>query len=263
MIKINRKTIWLTGLALIALVAVWLIFLKDAALAPTVDKSNSPEKSKKAEQTTLPQFDKKQHSINDPASLWVIVNKGRALPSDYVPSGLRQASGGDSSEKLRDDAAGALEKMFADALVAGHDLVLFSGYRSYASQAAIHANFVKSQGQQYAEQTSARAGHSEHQTGLAVDISSTSGKCTLEECFGDTDEGKWLAANAYKFGFVIRYPKDQQNLTGYAYEPWHFRFVGVELAAEINKTNQTLEQFFELPTFSSYPADIYQLKTGA
>ncbi|MEK7561249.1 MAG: D-alanyl-D-alanine carboxypeptidase family protein [Patescibacteria group bacterium] len=77
-----------------------------------------------------------------------------------------------------------------------------------------------------------------------------------------TPGGKWLAANAYQYGFIIRYPKDKTSLTGYAYEPWHLRYVGVDLATRINKTGQTLEQFFGLPTYPDYPVQSYELKSG-
>jgi D-alanyl-D-alanine carboxypeptidase len=112
---------------------------------------------------------------------------------------------------------------------------------------------VNVQGKAVADSQSARPGYSEHQTGLAVDVEPTSRKCEVEACFGDTPEGKWVAANAHKFGFIIRYPKNMQSVTGYIYEPWHIRYVGKELAGEMHKQNiATLEQFFGLEAAPDY-----------
>lgn len=265
-VKINKKILLLVVLGLVILVLVWWWQYDDSQKTNVGQASTSQQKKSDSSSNRPPEFNKYQYSINDPSSLWVVVNKGRVLPSDYVPAGLRQPSGGDSNQNLRDDATTALEKLFSDALISGHNLVLYSGYRSYSYQTSIYNSFVKSQGQQMAEQFSARAGHSEHQTGLAADVSSTTGKCTLEQCFTYTAEGKWLAANSYKYGFIVRYPSGRQNLTGYEYEPWHLRYVGIELATEINKTDQTLEQFFGLDTYkldAAYPDNSYQLKASS
>jgi D-alanyl-D-alanine carboxypeptidase len=163
---------------------------------------------------------------------------------------------------LRQVPAAAIEKLVSAADNDGMKLMLVSGYRSYSTQQSVYSGYVSSQGKDYANATSAQPGHSEHQTGLAADIGATSRKCQLDVCFGDTAEGKWLAANAYKYGFIVRYQKDKSNLTGYAYEPWHVRYVGNDLAAEINKTGQTLEQFFGLPAYPDYPVKPYELKSG-
>ncbi|HCM51950.1 TPA: hypothetical protein DIS56_02340 [Candidatus Saccharibacteria bacterium] len=258
----NDKIILLL-IALILLSALLVWWWRDNSQSNSIQSTPTQSGQKKAvDKTKENLFNKNLYSVNDPSSLWAVINKGRILPSDYVPANLRQPSGANSNQTLRDDAATALERLFSDALISGYDLVLYSGYRSYSYQTTIYNNFVKSQGKQTAEQFSARPGHSEHQSGLAADVSSTSGKCTLEQCFTYTAEGKWLAANSYKYGFIIRYPSGKKNITGYEYEPWHLRFVGTDLAAEINKTGQTLEQFFGLPVYETYPSEIYQLKTG-
>lgn len=213
-------------------------------------------------------FSKNQYSVNDPASLWVVVNKGRVLPRSYVPANLATPkialSEVASSENmhLRQEAASAIEKLVSTAGNNGVKLMLVSGYRSYSTQQLVYSGYVSSQGKDYADATSAQPGHSEHQTGLAADLGATSRRCQLDICFGDTAEGKWLAANAYKYGFIIRYQKDRSSLTGYAYEPWHIRYIGIDLAAEINKTGQTLEQFFGLPAYFDYPVQPYELKSG-
>lgn len=213
-------------------------------------------------------FNKAQYSINSPTSIWVVVNKGRVLPNSYAPPlvspGVPLYFGSDANDShLRSEAAKALEAIFADAKKAGLALKLFSGYRSFAQQNSVYNNFVAADGKTQADISSARPGHSEHQTGLAADVSTIGGSCELETCYGDSVAGKWLVANSYKYGFIVRYQKDKQNLTGYQYEPWHLRYVGVGLAAEINRTGQTLEQFFGLPAYPDYPVQSYELKSGS
>ena len=108
-------------------------------------------------------------------------------------------------------------------------------------------------GQAYADTTSARAGHSEHQTGLALDIGAASGACSLSACFGDTAEGQWLVSNAWRFGFLLRYPADKAPVTGFAYEPWHFRYVGVGLSTTMHDSGtRTLEEHFGLAEAPDY-----------
>ncbi len=196
-------------------------------------------------------FDKTQHSTDQPGSIWWIVNKNRPLPSGYVPDDLThpnipsRSSSGDESQ-VSQKIVPALEGMVNAASADGINLMLVSGYRSYGLQVSVYNQNVRSLGQTEADKVSAHPGTSEHQTGLALDIGTTSRQCEIETCFGQTPEGQWIAANAYKYGFVIRYPEGQEASTGYAYEPWHLRYVGTELAAEIHKTGQTLEEFFGL-----------------
>lgn len=252
----KKLLILLLLIIVVSAVVVWR--QKHPADSTNVTSPNSGQSSSSSNKTqTNESFIKSQYSVNDSSSLWVVVNKGRVLPSDYVPANL------DENTQLRSESAVALENLESGAANDGLKIVLVSGYRSYATQKSVYASYSGSQGQTAADTFSARAGHSEHQTGLAADVGSSSGKCQLDKCFGDTPEGKWLTANAYKYGFIIRYQKDKQNLTGYDYEPWHIRFVGIGLAAEINKTGQTLEQFFGLPTYSDYPNTSYELKIGS
>ncbi|HEY8588920.1 MAG TPA: M15 family metallopeptidase, partial [Naasia sp.] len=114
-----------------------------------------------------------------------------------------------------------------------------SAYRSYATQVGLYDP---------SNPLIAPPGTSEHQTGLAMDIGAESGTCSLNVCFATTPEGRWLAANAWRFGFVLRFPDGMEGITGYPFEPWHYRYVGTELAAELNATGvRTLEEFFGLP----------------
>lgn len=204
-------------------------------------------------------FNKSQHSLDDPNSIWVIVNKKRMLmPKDYAPTDLfapkisLKDSANSEGMKLRRVAATALEELNTEAKKQEVNLLLISAYRSHKTQATIYDSEVRGFGREVADTESARPGYSEHQTGLAVDLAPTSRECEIEECFAQTPEGKWLAANAHKFGFVIRYGTDQQHIVGYKFEPWHLRYAGKELAAEAYKTGQTLEEFFNLPYAADY-----------
>lgn len=250
-----------------------LVVLGLAELALIVWKVDHPRTSKasdsKSAQTTSPKFDKQKYSINDMASPWAIVNKGRMLPADYIPANLvvpdvpLRSAVSSSEMLLRADAAAALETLYAAGNREGVRLRLASGYRSYSLQVSVYNSELKSYGQAGADRESARPGHSEHQTGLAADLEPYDRTCEVDPCFADKPEGKWLAANAYKYGFIIRYQKDKETLTGYKYEPWHIRYIGVDLATQVYKTGQTLEQFFSLPAVTAYPSNSYQLKLGA
>jgi len=198
-------------------------------------------------------FNKKQYSLTNPTSIWVIVNKQHPLqPATYVPPDLTVPdvplrSPGAANMQMRAVTATALEQMFAGAKQAGINLQVVSAYRSYSYQQTLYSGYVSEVGQAAADEESARAGYSEHQTGLSVDIGAANGVCVLEACFGGTPEGEWLAANAYKYGFLLRYPADKTTITGYEYEPWHFRYIGTALSNEMHKENiQTLEEFFNV-----------------
>lgn len=205
-----------------------------------------------------PTFDRAANSIDQPTSVWVVVNKSRQLnPIGYVPPDLVMPPVPNvNGQPVRKVTSDALVAMFAAAQSeAGLRLVLQSGYRSYDTQVSVYNHDVASNGQAYADTDTARPGHSEHQTGLAVDISAASGTCTLDACFGQTREGRWLATNAWRFGFLLRYPSDKVAITGFTYEPWHFRYIGVPLAAELHRTGvTTLEEYFDVPGGEAYPS---------
>lgn len=200
------------------------------------------------------------------ASLTAVVNKGRILPSDYAPASLAvpkvalRLGSGSPEMFLRTEAATALGQLFAAAAGDGLQLKLASGYRSYSLQNSLYHGYVASLGQSSADSSSARPGHSEHQTGLAADLEPASRNCEIDQCFGNTPEGKWLASNSHKYGFIIRYQSGKEKLTGYEYEPWHVRYLGVDLATRVYQTGKTLEEYFGLATYSDYPASSYQLR---
>lgn len=201
-------------------------------------------------------FDKSKRSIDDASSYWVVVNKLRRLdPKDYAADDLVAVPVPYANPPmLRKRASDAVVRMFADFTdETGKYMQSQSAYRSYESQVRVYNGWVGRLGKKAADLTSARPGFSEHQTGLAIDISAKPAECTLAACFGDTPQGKWLAKNAWKYGFVLRYPEGKTSTTGYEYEPWHFRYVGTELATEMHRTKaKTLEQFFGLPKATDY-----------
>lgn len=261
--KISKKRM-LFSLS-IALIIILVAFLalpknKNAVLSTDSNSAHAPSTQ------TAPSFNKSLYSTDEASSPWVVVNKGRVLPSSYVPHGLMVPNlplrlGPTSDEMhIRSDAAAALVNMAQAAKLQGINLMLASGYRSYSNQTATYAGFVNTDGKEKADRYSARPGHSEHQTGLAADIEPANRKCELQQCFETTPEGQWLAANSYKYGFIIRYQKNTESLTGYEFEPWHVRFVGTELAQEILSQHKTMEQFFGLPNYATYPNKSYEIK---
>jgi len=243
---------------IVAAVAWW--FWHDRASAPTPKNTKAATTTHHDTPTAQPStFDFSAHSLTDPSSIWVIANKHNQLnPKDYVPTitlpnvPLKYSK---DTENMHVSAVMAphLKELFDGATKAGYQLRLSSGYRSYSYQVKVYNSEVKAYGQAKADAESARPGYSEHQTGLAADVSPVSGTCDLSQCFGTTPEGKWLAANAYRYGFVIRYPQGKESITGYEYEPWHIRYIGAEAATEMHKEGvQTLEEFFNLEPAPSY-----------
>lgn len=188
--------------------------------------------------------------ITDYLQVDSVVNKVRSLPRDYVPVDLVKLQvptvlPNPEINQLRKPASDALTALFEEAKSAGHTLRARSGYRSYATQDGLYRSNVAKNGQAYADKYSAKPGHSEHQTGLAMDITASSVNNQLSDSFGDTAEGLWVAENAHRFGFIIRYPKGKESITGYNYEPWHLRFVGVDLATSIFQSTLTMEEYFD------------------
>ena len=181
-----------------------------------------------------------------PDSILILANKKHKLPDGYVPDDLAipDVLRIGSNIYMQYDAAVALEEMFEGAADAGITLVMGSGYRSESTQRAIYNNYVARDGQAAADRYSARPGHSEHQTGLAVDISDATGANYLYQSFENTKEGKWLFANAYKYGFILRYPSGKEDITGYMYEPWHYRYVGITEAGRIYRSGLTFEEYY-------------------
>ncbi|MCM3700930.1 D-alanyl-D-alanine carboxypeptidase family protein [Paenibacillus macerans] len=190
-------------------------------------------------------------AASDPYSSAVLINKQFALPDDYEPKDLVypdvRFTFKEKIEKrmMRKEAAEALEELFSGAEKDGIYLAGVSAYRSHSTQTALFNRYVKKDGEEKAKTYSAVPGHSEHETGLAIDVSGSDGKCAAESCFGDTKEAAWLADHVVEYGFIIRYPEGKEDITGYKYEPWHLRYVGKEIAADIAERGITLEEYYD------------------
>lgn len=193
--------------------------------------------------------DEGQKIITNPDDILVLVNKERNLKSDYKPNDLVipnvsfSFEGEDQKKYLRKEAATALEELFKEGEKEEIILYAVSGYRSYGRQQALFNYRAERDGIEEANKLTAIPGQSEHQTGLAMDVSSKGVLLSLDEDFGQTIEGIWLKENAHRFGFIIRYLKDKTDITGYSYEPWHIRYVGKDVAKEIYENNITLEEY--------------------
>ncbi len=236
--KFRQSSIKALGLGLMALI-----------LLPAV---NNPTPAKATSLVWL--------SITEPDSKWVVVNKQRPLnPIDYVPQDLVAPKFGKLNanpygRKLRKEASTAAYKLAMAMKAEGQgSLIIQSAYRSYAEQTTIHDRQVSKYGLKAGEALAARPGFSEHQTGWAMDVSARNQGCQIRVCFGETKAGSWLRANAYKYGFIIRYPNYATPVTGYQYEPWHLRYVGKGLALVMHDDKvSTLEKFFKLPSAPNY-----------
>ena len=182
-------------------------------------------------------------------SLLVLVNQNYRLdefyaPTDFVPVEVPVTPYSQvNTNYLRRDAADATELLFSKAQEAGYELTLRTGYISYSVQKSLYNQDVYEMGLEYADKFNSRPGHSEHQTGLAIDITTPSINNELSLEFADTEEGKWVLAHAHEYGFIIRYPENRESEVGYFYEPYHLRYVGVEVATEIFENNWTLEDY--------------------
>lgn len=154
----------------------------------------------------------------------MLVNKTHPIPQSYAPN-------------LQNVAYNAFLSLKRDAAAAGYDISLLSGYRSYETQRNLYNNYVATYGQAEADTFSAKPGTSEHQTGLAMDVG------WIDDAYGNTPSGKWLAANCYKYGFIIRYPQNKEHITGYKYEPWHIRYLGKDIAKDVYESGLCLEEY--------------------
>lgn len=178
----------------------------------------------------------------------LIANKTYALPQDFIPTNPDQPVNADRSSTCLDKTLmSAWKIMLKDATAKGLNIYISSGYRSYNYQVNVYNRYVKSDGAAVADTYSSRPGNSEHQTGLCFDLN------TIEDSFQYTNEGKWINDNCYKYGFCIRFPKGKDSATGYQYESWHLRYVGVDLATKLYNNGDwlSLEEYFGIT--SQYP----------
>ena len=183
-------------------------------------------------------FYKDVNTLYNPTSYDYLVNKNNKLTSDYIPNDLEiiDIKYSCKNKYLRKEARINFENMTKNAKKEGFNIVAVSTYRSYEYQEKLYNNYVLDKGFYYADMASARAGHSEHQTGLAVDVANES----LDyDNFESTKEFDWMKKNAHKYGFILRYPKGKFHITGFKYEPWHYRYVGIDIATYIYKKKLT------------------------
>lgn len=173
----------------------------------------------------------------------ILVNKYNYLTEDYIPENLEpiDIAYARSGMQLVREAKEAFETLSEDAKKEGMNIIAMSSYRSYDYQVNLYNNYVATDGKEAADTYSARAGYSEHQTGLAVDVYN---KVLPYTSFEETEEFNWMQENAYKYGFILRFPKDKVNITGYQYESWHYRYVGKEAAKYIHNHDLTLEEYY-------------------
>ena len=189
-------------------------------------------------------FYKKVKDIKNPDSLMVLVNKLNRLQSNYVPHDLEQISlnYATNNKFLRKESKENFEKLSSDAKKIGYSIIAVSAYRDYDYQENLFNNYVKEKGENYALKCSAKAGHSEHQTGLSVDVM---GSNNDYDQFEKSKEFDWMKNNSYKYGFILRYPKGKEYITGFKYEPWHYRYVGKDIASIIYTEGITLEEYYK------------------
>lgn len=174
------------------------------------------------------------------------VSKSYALASGYAPSDLVELKDVPTARTgltLRSAAYQALKAMLDEAERQGVRLYVLSAYRSHQEQAQIYQQMVQQLGEEQANRFSARPGHSEHQLGATIDFTTPRVNYDLVEAFAQTPEGRWLKENAHRFGFVLSYPEGKESVTGYAYEPWHYRYVGVDVAAAVKQSGHTLLEY--------------------
>lgn len=249
----TKRTLFTTALLLVLAVAVFAGCSKDkkepeAANSPSPAVSSTPASNEG--KSTQEAGNAVKQVITEPTSISVMVNKQYKLPDGYTPSDLVYPNVPftfkEKIEKrmMRKEAAEALEKMFEGAKKDGINLAGVSAYRSHQTQTTVFNNYVKKDGEEAAKKYSAVPGHSEHETGLAIDVSGSTGKCAANDCFAGTPEANWLEEHAPEYGFIIRYPKGKEAITGYQYEPWHIRYLGIEDAQNIAKKGLTMEEYF-------------------
>lgn len=177
-----------------------------------------------------------------------LINKVCGVSKDYVPANLqltkyRATDRAEANQYMIDYAADAMDSMIEGAMNQGYTVLVTTAYRSYGFQSTLYNNYVAKDGQAAADRYSARPGTSEHQSGLAADLTSPSVGYQLTSKLGETPEGQWLREHAHEYGFILRFPQESEDITGYMYEAWHFRYVGVEAATYIYEHDLTLEEY--------------------
>lgn len=216
----------------------------------TEENAEEAENDGRSEAGEDPPETEENGDLENPSAIDALINREYHLPSDYEPENLVipdvafPFEGEPQKKYMREKAAAQLENMFAEAQEEDIELSAVSGYRSYDRQESIFAANAEEDGEEEANKYSARAGESEHQSGLAMDVSAASVGYSLTTDLGETEEGEWLEENAHEYGFVVRYPEDKTDITGYQYEPWHLRYVGKDLAGTLHENDWVMEEYY-------------------
>lgn len=240
--KIIKYTIYIL-LAMLVILALYLTFSNEGFNA-----------SNESDPDTINEINNKTEGVDafdiiGNQEMLILVNKQNGLSPNYKPEDLTKvnqyAPGRDESTRyMRKEASDSINLMLADAKELGFDIVITTAFRGYNLQKIIFENNVLKSGSiEEANKTSAKPGESEHQTGLAADLSSSKINYELNTSFGELEEGKWISQNAWQYGFILRYQEEKVEITGYNYEPWHIRYVGKEFAKYIYDNKLTLEEF--------------------
>lgn len=223
----------------------------DSTMSHTATPNIEPSVAPSVEPTPTPDF-------SSPDSLLILANKSHRLPEGYEPADLTVPNVKRTTEwQLREPAARAIEEMFIEASKDGVTLVLGSAFRSDKYQKQLWESYMQKYSAERADKISARPGYSEHQTGLAADIVQGMNSGLGEDfssTFENTPEGKWMFENAHRFGWILRYPKTKEDITGYSYEPWHYRYVGKDIAEEMFQKGLdcTFEEHFHVEGGKEY-----------
>ena len=185
----------------------------------------------------------------------ILINKENLLPSNYIPKNLIILDNNENNfhnyvdpnlkPMVRADILKDLLNMFKEAQNNGYYIIVDSGYRSYSYQKNILDKKIKEVGEEKAYKIVAIPGTSEHQTGLCIDIAYLYNEIYNDNVTENDEEVIWLIENCYKYGFILRYPKGKEEITGYIFEPWHYRYVGKKLAKTLHKNNETLEEYYK------------------
>lgn len=239
----KRLAVLAVIMCVILVVIAAVILIRNDFLHTVPDNENPGEVQPQAERN--PEDDARFYNAD---SLLILANKKHKLPNQYEPADLTvpEVRARLDGIRIRKIMEPDLAAMFTAAEEEEIILVLGSGYRSDEEQQEIYDDYVNRLGQEHADRISSKAGYSEHQTGLAVDIYTDDDTYDLSDEFVNTDAGKWLSEHAYEYGFILRYPQGAEEITGFSYEPWHYRYVGREAAKEIHESGKCFEEYFGL-----------------
>lgn len=182
--------------------------------------------------------------VKNPNDLLVLVNKNNKLSSNFIPNNLVVINKeyANDNKLAREEAKTNFEKLSSDAKELGYYIIAVSVFRDFDYQNELYNHYVETKGLEYADLASARPGHSEHQTGLAIDVMGSNKDYNK---FDESVEFEWMKNNAHLYGFILRYPLDKEKITGFKYEPWHYRYVGKKVATDIYHENLTLEDYLK------------------